>query len=141
MKHTKRFLFALFLLCALLCALCSCGKSAGSYRASDDGYAENGSLGFGTAQEKGTGASAPQAAADRKLIRTFTLRFETKDYDTFLSSMRAALQQNGGYSEKAEQSTGHSLRYASYTLRVPAENADAFLTTLRPLATLQHEEE
>ena len=103
MKHTKRFWLALFLLCALLCALCSCGKSAGSYRASDDGYAENGSLGFGTAQEKDTGASAPQAAADRKLIRTFTLRFETKDYDTFLSSMRAALQQNGGYSEKAEQ--------------------------------------
>ena len=63
MKHTKRFLFALFLLCALLCALCSCGKSAGSYRAADDGYAENGSLDFGTAQEKGTGASAPQAAA------------------------------------------------------------------------------
>ncbi len=141
MKRTKRFWLALFLLCALLCALCSCGKSAGSYRASDDGYAENGSLDFGTAQEKGTGASAPQAAADRKLIRTFTLRFETKDYDTFLSSMRAALQQNGGYSEKAEQSTGHSLRYASYTLRVPAENADAFLTTVRPLATLQHEEE
>ena len=149
MKHAKRLFPALLLACALLVGLCSCGKSANASRAPQaDGfygettsgsYTETADESFGTTTKSESGSVLQPS--ERKLVRTFYVSFETKSYDEFLSSLQEQLRQYNGYSEKSEQSTGGTLRYASFTLRVPAENADAFLTSLRPLATVRREEE
>lgn len=66
----------------------------------------------------------------RKLIRTINIEAETKDLDALLSDLDAQLAALGGYVQNKQvrgnaQSTGS--RYASLTLRIPAEKLDQFV--------------
>jgi uncharacterized protein YeeX (DUF496 family) len=97
-------------------------------------------------------AAAPQSAAsavpadsadERKLIRTVSLSLETTDFENLLAELRAGAAADGGYIEKssisgtasaagqtaaANQKKNSSVRTASLTFRIPAANADAFLS-------------
>lgn len=66
----------------------------------------------------------------RKLIRTINIEAETKDLDALLTDLDAQLAALGGYVQNKQvrgnaQSTGS--RYASLTLRIPAEKLDQFV--------------
>lgn len=66
----------------------------------------------------------------RKLIRTINIEAETKNLDALLADLDAQLAALGGYVQNKQvrgnaQSTGS--RYASLTLRIPAEKLDQFV--------------
>ncbi len=68
---------------------------------------------------------------EEKIIKTVDLTVQTKEYDTYISALTASVSANGGYVETAETNSGgyySSNRYATYTVRIPAEKLDAFLT-------------
>ena len=66
----------------------------------------------------------------RKLIRTITIEAETKDLDALLTDLDAQLATLGGYVQSKQvrgSATGGSRRYASMTLRIPADKLDQFV--------------
>lgn len=82
-----------------------------------------------------TGASGSEAPvlSDRKIIKNVTITAETKEYDKATADIEAAVSGFGGYMQ-ASNKTGSSYgdKYASsrrayYTIRIPAENLDAFM--------------
>ncbi|MBO5999431.1 MAG: DUF4349 domain-containing protein [Lachnospiraceae bacterium] len=72
-------------------------------------------------------------AADRKLIKNASMDVETEDFDQLDAAIESRTRAAGGYIE-SRQVNGHSIydgssgrRYASYTIRIPAEKIDAFI--------------
>lgn len=68
--------------------------------------------------------------ADRKLIRTVDLSFETTDFDTFIKDIEQEASKLGGYVESSDLSGNESTstrRNAYYTLRIPKTQVDSFL--------------
>jgi len=66
----------------------------------------------------------------RKLIRTITIEAETKDLDALLTDLDAQLATLGGYVQSKQvrgSATGSGRRYASMTLRIPADKLDQFV--------------
>ena len=71
---------------------------------------------------------------ERKVIKTFDIQSETKDFDAAIQALNTLISDCGGYVESAS-STDKSLnnsstyyaRYATYTVRIPAENAECFV--------------
>ena len=71
---------------------------------------------------------------ERQIIKTVTIKAETKAFDAAVSSINDYVTEFGGYIESSEQS-GKSLdyagsyyeRYARYTLRIPAKNLESFV--------------
>ena len=70
---------------------------------------------------------------ERKIIKTVNMHAETKEYDKALAAIANIIAAQGGYVESSStngqsyNNYGTYRRYASYTIRVPAENLDAFL--------------
>jgi hypothetical protein len=72
-----------------------------------------------------------------KVIKTFDLSAETTDFDASLAEIATMLTTHGGYVESAsvndqslQSNNSNYRRLASYTLRIPAEHADAFVASL-----------
>ena len=73
----------------------------------------------------------------RKVIKTFDINAETKDFDAAITSLGALITSCNAYVESSS-STNKSLgssstryaRHATYTVRVPAENAERFVNSL-----------
>jgi len=140
MKMNKRNRFLKALLCVTLClltvlCLASCNASSktdkGDFYPMEDGAApENGFVSDGKGDVAGT-------LPERKIIKTYNLTVETKTFDESLQALMSELTQLGGYVESSDvrnqslnsSSTEYS-RYAVYTLRIPAENADAFVNSV-----------
>ncbi len=81
--------------------------------------------------------SNPDAGKEtvRKIIKTYDLNAETKDFDTTVSALAALVAEHGGYVESnsvnyRNYNSAQSARYASYRFRIPAENADAFVNSV-----------
>ena len=133
---TLRILTLAAALLVAVMTLASCSAPAGDM-VPDLGPADQNTAG---GMEGGDGASnigGGQPTDNRKIIRTVTMSCETKAYDDAVTVIMTALNTHGGYVE-ASNTTGtgyddvkNSERRATYTLRVPAENLDAFLETLR----------
>ena len=68
--------------------------------------------------------------ANRKLIRTITIRAETKDLDALLAELDAQIATLEGYvqSKQVNGSATTGRRSASMTLRIPAEKLDQFVS-------------
>ena len=82
-----------------------------------------------------TTPSAPDSGDyERKIIKTVSITAETKSFDTAVDAINGYVSSYGGYVQSSELS-GKSLdfygryyeRNANYTVRIPAENLDAFL--------------
>ena len=129
-------LMAALLVAVMTLASCSADSPVGDM-APGLGPADQNTAG---GMEGGDGTSnigGGQPTDNRKIIRTVTMSCETKAYDDAVTVIMTALNTHGGYVE-ASNTTGtgyddvkNSERRATYTLRVPAENLDAFLETLR----------
>ena len=108
---------------------------------------ENGAMaGGGEAGEAKSAASytgdTSQAAgqvpeqSDRKLIRNVTISAETMEFESLIEKIKTQTSQAGGYIENSSidgNSYGGSIYYrrsANLTLRIPADQTDAFLETL-----------
>lgn len=72
--------------------------------------------------------------AERKIIKTYELTSETKDFDAAIASLNDLVAAHGGYVQSAsvsDQSLRHAsaeyTRYASFVLRIPADEVEAFV--------------
>ena len=65
----------------------------------------------------------------RKLIRTITIEAETKDLDGLLTDIDSQLAALGGYvqTKQVRGNINSGRRYASMTLRIPADKLDQFV--------------
>ncbi len=82
-------------------------------------------------------------ATNRKLIRTLSLRAETEAYDEFLYWVEVQVRLCGGYIENMEANTRYTSnnRYASLTIRVPADKLDAFSSSVGENANIVYRSE
>ena len=147
-----RKLLALTMTVLLLVMLfAGCGAaSTEAVKDSMDYFADNGSaMGGATAPEmeraeslsgssQKTDAVTPQ---NQKLIRKIWLEAETEDMDTLLSSVEARISELGGYVENREvrngsMYSGYTHRYASLTVRIPADKLDGFVTDVSEKANI-----
>lgn len=71
---------------------------------------------------------------DRKLTRTVDLRMETRQYEDLTASIEAEVIMAGGYIQTSSVSgdmASDNQRQATYSLRIPAEEADSFLEQIK----------
>ena len=121
------------LLALLMLVLAGC---AGSAKAENDMYyseapAEAPEYGL-TAENSSAAAALP---ADRKLIRTIRIQAETEDLDTLQEEVADRITQLGGYVQSKNLHNGstyssYRTRSLSMTIRIPADQADAFVEQL-----------
>lgn len=72
------------------------------------------------------------ANQNEKIIKTVELYVETKEYDAYISSLTASVRTFGGYVETSSADFGNgysSRRYATYTVRIPADKLDSFIAS------------
>lgn len=134
MKNTFRFC-ALFLVIALTSVLlfaCSAGGKNGTYRdelnnskVSADGW-------DGTTEKK-----TEELSSERKIIKTYRVSTETKQFDDAMTALEKMIADNGGYTESStvenrslSNDSENYCRTARFTVRVPAEKAEAFLASV-----------
>ncbi len=142
MKHTSTRLFALLFALLTLLAFVSCSKSgpagsAGNSDSSAPSYEKDQSgLVNGDADVP---INAPDIA-DRKIIKTYEINSETKEYDAAIASLQQLVADCGGYvessstSDKSLNNTSAAYsRYAQYTIRIPADQAEEFVGTVGTL--------
>lgn len=130
----------------------SAASGASDQAASDvyDAGGEN-SVGTGTAEavtESGDAGNSGGAAASisdgQKLIRTVNMTVETTEFDALIAGLKAKTQELGGYTERSEVNTssgGQGGRWASLTLRIPAEGLDTFLAQVNEEANVTYSNE
>ena len=139
MKKQKSFLLIILALVIALGMFTSCssaGNAGDSYANFDDSEKiTNEETEMGIASGEKLPTSAEQSA--RKIIKTFRITAETKDFDTALTGLETLVSDYNGYVESSSVSnrsinnTEKSYsRNAEYTLRIPAENADAFVGSM-----------
>lgn len=132
----KRFGIPAALLAAAL--LAACGASSDSYASSasaangsyyDESAAMEGEYG-GTDSGSTTPTLDPSAQnTEQKIVYTADMRIEATDFAAARDAFLAAVEDTGGWLEHTYVSGSEEDhdRYASYTVRVPAENYRAFL--------------
>ena len=121
-----RRIFALLLVLALLFAGCA-AESRDEYYGAD---AETPNAeGNGVYGETAEGEANMAIEENRKLIRTVTIDAETSDLDTTLADLDAQLAALGGYVQNKSVQNGRSgsYRYATLTLRIPADKVDSLV--------------
>lgn len=86
--------------------------------------------------------STPDPLAGRKIIKTVNVVSETKSFEGALDSIEAQVDALGGYIQSSN-TYGNSLedkygsyRRATYTLRIPAEHLDYFMSTVGNLLNI-----
>ncbi len=127
------------LLCLILAlSLAACGASDKSNAETGDFVMNQGadadyfySASESIATEESAMGAENKKATEEKIIKTVDLTVQTKEYDAYISALSSSISANGGYVETSETNSGgyrDSNRYATYTVRIPADRLDAFLT-------------
>ena len=83
-----------------------------------------------------TASNAP--LGNVKLIYTGSMNLETTEFDATAEKLSALVSQLHGYFENTSVDNYSNYRYASYTVRVPAENFDAFCSQAGQLCHLTY---
>lgn len=139
-------------LCVLLLvtALAGCGASRDSFAAieksadAEYGYEYPATEDYGYSNggvNAAEGAYAPEqsvVSTNRKLIRTVSLSVETEEYDVLLKGISERITACGGYVESMSADTRYSSdsRYASMTVRVPAQRLDEFVASVSGISNV-----
>jgi len=138
MKRTRFSLCALILMLVLVSTqLLSCGAPSGNN--AGDSYAggdkiENAAPGFSDIP-----LSTPdmEGKIGTKVIKSYRLSAESTNFEASVQAIQALVSEYGGYVESASTSNQSlsekdraNSRTASYTLRIPAEQVDAFVSSL-----------
>lgn len=165
----KRRLLASLLTALMLLTLTACGGSAkteasgGNWAAADDmaveesvsysmtetpmemGYLEDEIYEEDTAYEWAEPEAEEQAAdtavAGQKLIRTAWLELESTEFDEAVRGLEALTEEYRGYFETSSVANHKDgARWGDYTVRIPAERFDAFLSQAGSLCHLTWQE-
>ncbi len=112
-------------------------------------YAEAPKAAVSTSAAGGT-AEPPSAVNDlseRKIIKTASVRYETKTYDDFMGTLTACIRRYGAYIESQESYGGSpydtypSNRSAYLTVRVPLEFYDSFMQEAGTIGSITYRSE
>lgn len=124
MKMTR--ILALLLIMVLLFAGCSAESADMNYGAMEETPNAGGNGIYGESAETETSVGIEE---NRKLIRTVTIDAETANLDTILADLDAQLAVLGGYvqNKSVQNGRGSNYRYATLTLRIPADQVDRFV--------------
>ena len=131
---------------ALSLALCiifalsfaSCAKSANDAAAPENGSVSQKYFSYTTddivtesvADSSASGSKASEL--NEKIIKTVDLSVETKEYDAYIAALSTSVTAAGGYIESSSADFGNgysSNRYATYTVRIPADKLGDFLVS------------
>ena len=158
---TKRILAVTLALLLLASSLVSCAAKAemdiNHAFAQDSMYTENVRVESTTAamSKPSAAGSALGATADSaempntsefaaKIIKTVNMNTETKEYDKAISELDRLITENGGFVESSS-ANGQSLDYngvyrrsAKYTIRIPAEKLNDFLSASQQLLNVTY---
>ena len=159
MRKGKK-IYVMGILVLLTLGLCACGEkeetamdvatkeadytSAASFE-QEKGSAEAVADTAEGAQENEEQVKAPNTS--QKLIRYLDYTIETKEFDIFVQELGELVSTAKGYVEQSEvsqnetQSHAQGKRYASYTLRIPAEGLEAFKQELQEKGTITRQSE
>ena len=116
--------------------------------ASDTGYGnggwmdENPEMAEADAVQDAAGAdksTVVEGADAEKIIRTYDLQVQTKAYDETWNTVQQKVTELGGYVESSESSGQEGDRWCSLTLRIPADQAETFLTALGEAGTIVYQ--
>ncbi len=141
MKKT-RFIVCILALVLITSLLASCAADTKGNYATEDYYAgeSNSSPSIGAPTDKSeiydsVGSNENVSSPDTsKIIKTMTIEAQTKEYDKAINDVKSILSTNGGYVENSSVSGNNyynnGARYASFTLRIPADKLDAFRTAI-----------
>ena len=159
----KRKLFAMGLTVWMLLALTACGgasksEAAGGNRAAADDMAveesvshseteapmEMGYLEDAVYEEAAPEAGEPESgsgATGQKLIRTAWLELESTEFDEAARGLKELTEEYNGYFETSSVANyKDGARWGDYTVRIPAEQFDAFLSHAGALCHLTWQE-
>ena len=83
------------------------------------------------------------AQVNRKLIRTFDISIQTKEFDNVLSGIQTKVQELGGYIEQSSLDGGSEYyssynRYSYMTVRIPSDKLDNFVETVKASANVTY---
>lgn len=150
----KKRIGGIFLAAVLvLSLLTACGGSAGGNSASKNFAAGDSpavspsmdaampeapmDMEYGTAESAPMGQVEEDVLRDAKMIRTANLEMETTAFDEAVEGLGRLTREMGGYYENSSLRTGGSgYRWADYTIRVPAEKYEEFLSRAGALCNL-----
>ena len=155
MKFKKRIAFFTAIMMALLTVGCGSKSMSASEDSatmesvygtdySENEYCEEPAETADAGVTSGNGLEA-QVENGRKLIRTVSLSLQTKEFDSVLNSLKTKTTELGGYVENSSIS-GNSYsytttRYASYTIRIPADKLNEFVDIVGELGNVTQENE
>jgi hypothetical protein len=106
-------------------------------------YAEEPMEAETTAGMTANGEVSKTVQVGRKLIRTFDVNIETKEFDQVLSGIQAKVQELGGYIEHSSLDGGskyynHYNRYSNMTVRIPSDKLDGFIENVKESANVTY---
>ena len=92
---------------------------------------------------KTTAEISKTANVQRKLIRTFDLSIQTKEFDEVLSNIQEKVQELGGYIENSSLDGGSAYyerynRYSNMTVRIPSDKLDGFIANVKETANVTY---
>lgn len=79
------------------------------------------------------GDSVQEISSERKLIKTVNMSVETTEFDKFTAGVKSETEQIGGYVENSEMrstANDYSERWANFTLRIPSDKLDEFVSRI-----------
>lgn len=132
-KMFRVMITVLVLLVALCFASCSKDSAGNLYSPTPEASPESPSVGMG--DDKLNSTTPPtNIETERKIIKTYDLNAETKEFDATVESLAALVAEYGGYVESNSITNRNynskMARSASYKFRIPAENAEAFVGSI-----------
>lgn len=150
---------AALLLAALLCGCSADKENSGADRAPGASYGDSLSDSESYVAEDGvfdsyvdedlkteapstSGNVATNTSTTRKLIKTVEISMETEAFDSLMTSLNQEVSSRGGYLQSQSLDGGSSdNRYASLVVRIPAKEADAFLSSMGKLGNVYSRQE
>ena len=139
----KKIISLLLVLLLMLTMLASCGAEDKNFNAGGESTPTVGAPGS-SESEKGEGENSYIDTAEdyaRKIIKTYDITLETKNYDDARDVIMKTASTMGGYlSDSSEKDTvdynGKKTRHATFTVRVPSEKVDSYVETIAENASV-----
>ncbi|MCR5272556.1 MAG: DUF4349 domain-containing protein [Lachnospiraceae bacterium] len=82
-------------------------------------------------------AKAEDYDTDRKLVVTWDISVETEKYDELIPQIESSIAECGGYIEYQNEYSYDTFRYAYFTIRIPEEAADEWISETGEISTLK----
>ena len=131
-KMFRILLVVLSLLTVLSFASCATAKDSVGNLYAPEAAPEAPSIGM--TNDKLNSTTPPADMVERKIIKTYDLNAETKEFDTTIQGLDALVAEFGGYVESNSISNRNynskMARYASYKFRIPADKAEEFVNSI-----------